>query len=322
MWNDRLIMYLCVIAAVGAIMFTLVADDGYLVRVVVWIATNALLAAALRFVLLVGELNLGTAAFFGIGAYTAGIFTTMLQTSLLVSLLAGIVVAAAVSAVFGYITLRVKGPYFLLIAFAFTEVVRLIYTQTNFIGGNSGMIGIFPPISMDPYYAAMMVGIISLVLFGLYALERGALGRTFKAIQNNDNIPRSVGINVLGMKVLCLVIASAAAGLGGGLHAHSNNVISPGDFSFFLAVFALAYVKIGGERHILGAILGATVLTILGQIALRFGTHEHVFYGAAIIFAMLIMPNGLLGLIDRVRLLINGQRQRSPHGIGVEEKAR
>lgn len=319
MLSDRLVLAACVLVAVAAVAFALTSNDIYLVSVLVWIATNALLAASLRFVLLIGELNLGTAAFFGIGAYAAGIATTMLQAPFLVALLAGVLAAAAVSAVFGYMTLRVKGPYFLLIAFAFTEVVRLIYTQTSAIGGNSGMIGIFPPIWMDPYFAALMIAIVALVLFGLYAVEQGTLGRTFKAIENNENIPRSVGINVLGVKVLCLVLASAAAGLGGALHAHSNNVISPGDFSFLIAVFALAYVKIGGQRHILGAVLGAAVLTSLGQFALRFGTHEHVFYGAAIIFAMLVMPNGLLGLFDRIQ---HGVAQRfGTKSVAAEGKA-
>jgi branched-chain amino acid transport system permease protein len=318
MWSDRLVFASCVLIALAAVVFALTSGDSYLVSVLIWVATNALLAATLRFVLLIGELNLGTAAFFGIGAYAAGIATTMLQAPFLVALLAGVLAAAAVSAVFGYVTLRVKGPYFLLIAFAFTEVVRLIYTQTSAIGGNSGMIGIFPPIWMDPYFAALMIAIIALVLFGLYGVEQGALGRIFKAIENNENIPRSVGINVLGVKILCLVLASAAAGLGGALHAHSNNVISPGDFSFLLAVFALAYVKIGGQRHILGAVLGAAVLTTLGQFALRFGTHEHVFYGAAIIFAMLVMPNGLLGLFDRVQQFV--AQRLSPGSVPAQGK--
>ena len=80
-----------------------------------------------------------------------------------------------------------------MISFAFTEVVRLKYTQSNALGGNSGMIGIFPPVAIEPYYPAIMIAIIGLVLIGLYAIERSSLGMLFKAIKSNDQIVLSVG---------------------------------------------------------------------------------------------------------------------------------
>ncbi|MGE0152025.1 MAG: branched-chain amino acid ABC transporter permease [Reyranellaceae bacterium] len=292
-----LVSALAIAVAVAA---ALLVRDDYTVKLMLWIATNALLAACLRFVLLIGELNIATAAFYGIGAYVAGAATTMLQWPLALAMLAAALVAAAVAAAFGFITLRVKGPYFLLISFAFTEVVRLKYTQSNLIGGNSGMIGIFPPVAIEPYYPAIMIATIGLVLIGLYAIERSPLGMLFKAIKSNDQIVLSVGISVLVVKVICVVIAAAALGLGGALYAHSNNVISPGDFSFLLSVFVLAYVKIGGEDHMAGAILGAAFLTLLGQYLMGVGAHERIFFGAAIIVAMLVMPQGLTGLALRL----------------------
>jgi branched-chain amino acid transport system permease protein len=90
------------------------------------------------------------------------------------------------------------------------------------------------------------------------------------------------------------------AGIAGGLLAHTNNVISPGDFSFLLAVYTLAFVKVGGESHISGAIVGATVLTLLAQVALSFGPYEHIFYGAAIVLAVVLLPNGLIGVFGRL----------------------
>ena len=298
--KDRLAYVVAALVVVAAVAAALLVRDDYTVKLMLWIATNALLAACLRFVLLIGELNIATAAFYGIGAYTAGAATTILQWPLLAALLAAALVAGVVAAIFGFVTLRVKGPYFLLISFAFTEVVRLKYTQTNLIGGNSGMIGIFPPIAIEPYYPAIMIAVIGLVLIGLYAIERSPLGMLFKAIKSNDQIVLSVGISVLVVKVVCVVIASAAVGLGGALYAHSNNVISPGDFGFLLTVFVLAYVKIGGEEHMVGAILGAAFLTLLSQYLLGIGAQERIFFGAAIIIAMLVMPQGLTGLALRI----------------------
>jgi branched-chain amino acid transport system permease protein len=294
--KDRRIYIVSTVLLCVAVAAALIVRDDYTVKLMLWIATSALLAACLRFVLLIGELNIATAAFYGIGAYTAGVITTIFQGPLVLAMLAAAVVAGLVAAVFGFVTLRVKGPYFLLISFAFTEVVRLKYTQSNLIGGNSGMIGIFPPVALEPWYPAIMIAIIGLVLIGLYAIERSPLGMLFKAIKSNDQIVLSVGISVLVIKVICVVIASAALGLGGALYAHSNNVISPGDFGFLLSVFVLAYVKIGGEEHMVGAILGAAFLTLLGQYLMGVGAHERIFFGGAIIIAMLVMPQGLTGL--------------------------
>ena len=124
----------------------------------------------------------------------------------------------------------------------------------------------------------------------------------FKAIQNNEDIPRSVGLNVIGLKILCFVIASATVGLAGGVHAYTNSVIAPADFTFFVAVLALAYVKIGGEGHIAGPIIGATILTLAGQFLHSFGPYENIFYGAIIIGVLLLMPGGIIGLGERFKI--------------------
>ncbi|MEZ5739712.1 MAG: branched-chain amino acid ABC transporter permease [Burkholderiaceae bacterium] len=317
MQNDKGGIFLCVACAIAAIVFVLTSNDTYYVQVVIWISINALLAAALRFVLLIGELNIATAAFFGIGAYAAAVASTLFEMPLVLSLLIAPIVAAVLSVVFGWITLRTKGPYFLLISFAFTEVVRLIYTKTDLVGGNSGIVGIYGPIELDPWFPAIVVSLLMATLFGLYAIERSSLGKLFKAIQNNEDIPRSVGINVMAIKVLCVAIAAAALGLGGGLHAFTNHVITPGDFTFFVAVLALTYVKIGGEEHIVGAVLGAVLMTLVAQWLLGFGIGENIFYGATIIFAMLLMPKGLIGVVDQVRRLAPtaGARRRGKEAV-------
>ena len=294
-------LWACVALAVAAVLFTLLATNPYHSSLVVWILTNAVLATALRFVLQIGELNIATAAFFGIGAYATSICAVMFGWPFWLTLVIAPLVAAALSVVFGWVTLRTKGPYFLLISFAFTEVVRLIYTQINAIGGNSGLVGMFPPMAIDAYYPALAVALLAITLFALYAVERSDLGRLFKAIENNDAIPRSVGLNVVLLKVLCVAIAAAAVGLAGGLHAYANNVIAPSDFSYFVAILALAYVKIGGEGHPFGPVIGAAVLTLVGQWVAGISAWENIFYGAVIVVALLAFPGGLVGLATRAR---------------------
>jgi branched-chain amino acid transport system permease protein len=291
------------LAAIGLSVLVLAASlkagSGFAASLTIWLALNILLAASFRFVQLIGELNFAIAGIVGIGAYTAGICTTLLQWPFAVALL----LAAAVAGVFGvmtaYVTLRAKGPYFMLISFAFTEVVRLSYTQIPHIGGNSGMVGIFVPPYLNDVYPTLVLAVVILMLVVLYRVEQSDFGRVLVAIRNNDAIVSAVGIDVHMTKVWCVGISSVMAGITGGLLAHANNVISPGDFSFLLAVYTLAYIKVGGESHISGAIVGATVLTLLAQVALSFGPYEHIFYGAAIVLAVVLMPDGLIGVFRR-----------------------
>jgi len=287
--------------ALGALLVLAAAShEAYTLKVVLWISLNILAAVALRFVMLTGELNIATAAFWGIGAYAAGIVTAWYEWPFALAILLGGLGALLVSVLFGYVTLRTKGPYFMLISFAFTEVVRLIYTQSDVIGGNSGMIGIYPPRWLDPFYSLLVVATTTLLVGVMLWLERGPFGKLLKAIQNNDAVVESVGLDVQKIKIMCLALASFAAGIGGALFAHANRVISPGDFSFLLAVYALAYVKIGGEAHVTGAIVGAIALTLLNQYVISFGHFEHLLFGGAIVIAMLALPNGILGLMDRL----------------------
>lgn len=284
-----------------AALLSLALGAGYGASLITWIAIAAAMASSLRFVLLIGELNFAVAAFFGLGAYASGVTATLWELPFWASLLASGVLALLVSAVFGYITLRVKGPYFLLIGFAFTEAMRILYTRSEWLGGNSGMVGIFPPQWLSEHFPTFVVALCGLLILGLARIEHSHLGRVFVAIRDNDSVVRSVGIPVHLTKVLCFCIASFVTGIAGSLQAFSNNVISPLDFSFLLSTFALAYLKVGGEGHPAGPVLGAAILVLLASLAQSLGGGEHIFYGAAIVVSVLFMPQGLIGLSGRCR---------------------
>lgn len=298
---DKRVLSQSGLAVVVAGIATLAVAPGYSANLVMWMAIAVLMAASLRFVLLIGELNFATAAFVGLGAYGAGVSTTILQWPFAVALLLSGVVAAAIGFVFGFVTLKTKGPYFLLIGFAFTEVVRLVYTKVQWLGGNSGMVGIFPPQYLEAFYITFVVVLVGVLLIALYAIEQSHLGKCFVAIRDNDQVVQSVGVNVHLTKVACLCIGAFAAGIAGGLSAFVNNVISPGDFGFLLSTFALAYLKVGGEDSPLGPVAGAILLVLLSSVALGLGAGEHVFYGLAIILSVLLLPKGVVGLLSRLR---------------------
>lgn len=285
-------------------MASLLLTDAYSANLATWMALAALSAASLRFVTLIGELNFAIAAFYGLGAYGAGSALTLYNVPFPLALLIGGLVALAVSLVFGYITLKTKGPYFLLIGFAFTEVMRILYTRSDWLGGNSGMVGIFPPMEFGRFFPTFAISVCSVLIVLLYLIERSHFGKVLTAIRDNDNAVLSVGINVHMVKVACFCIGSFAAGVGGALHGFTNNVISPGDFGFLMATFALAYLKVGGEHSPFGPVLGAILLVALGSVAIGMGAGEHVFYGAAIVIAVLLLPNGLVGITAWVRKVL------------------
>jgi branched-chain amino acid transport system permease protein len=294
-FNGRWWIALTVVALAASFL----ARGPYAVSLVNLVAIAMLLAASMRFVLLIGELSFATSAFVGIGAYGAGIATTLLQWPFPLAIVLGPVVVIVVSVLFGLVTLRVKGPYFMLIGFAFAEAVRITFTKTAFIGGVSGMTGIFPPRSLDPWMPTIVVGLVVALVFALYVAEKSDFGKVLVAIRDNEDIARTVGLDVLFFKVACFAISSFCAAVAGSLMAFVNNVISPGDFSFLLASFALAYVKVGGESSIFGAMGGGIILVLLGSYALGLGAGEHLFYGGAIVLAMLLMPKGLFGLAEK-----------------------
>ncbi|WP_353742817.1 branched-chain amino acid ABC transporter permease [Pseudomonas fluorescens] len=296
---DKFKMSACTLAVIAISVLSLFVGGGYTAKLLTWIAIAGLVASSFRFVLLIGELNFATAAFVGIGAYSAGVAATVLELPFPVALLSGGLIACVVSLVFGFITLRTSGPYFLLIGFAFTEVMRIIYTQVDWLGGNSGLIGIFVPERLEAFLPAFVVMVCAVLIAGMYLIERSNLGRVFTAIKDNENVAKSVGVRVHLNKILCFAIASFAAGIAGSLHAYTNNVISPADFGFLLSTFALAYLKVGGEDYTLGPIFGAALLVLLNAVALEFGGSEHIFYGAAIVICMLLFPKGLLGLAGK-----------------------
>ena len=296
MSRDKIYFTAAALLFVAAFSVCVLARNPYSAQVVVWMALNIVLALGLRFMLLVGEVNLGVGGFFGLGAYTASICAIGFGISTLAAIALGTLVAGLFSLPFGYITLRVSGHYFMLISFALTEVLRLVYTQSTWLGGNSGLVGILPDL---PAFPALVIVLAGAVFIVLVLLERSHFGRLIRAIADSEAMVRAVGISVPLVKLMCLLVSSLVAGLAGGAFAFANTVIAPGDFGFLLPVFALAYVKIGGQSHPVGTVFGTVVMSFLAQLVIGFGAQDTLLFGTAIVLTMLFMPEGFIGVFDR-----------------------
>jgi branched-chain amino acid transport system permease protein len=310
MQRDRIYFSIAGLLFAAALLVCATMREGYVVQVVVWAAINIVLALALRFMLLVGEVNLGVGGFFGLAAYATAVLAVNFHLPTLAVIVMATLFAGAASVPFGYLTLRVSGHYFMLISFALTEVLRLVYTQSHYLGGNSGFVGIAPNLPMFP---VIVIALAGASFVALLRLERSHFGRIVRAVADNQPMVQAVGISVSNVKLICLLVSALAAGLAGSCFAFTNTVIAPGDFGFLLPVYALAYVKIGGQSHPVGTVLGTVIMSILAQLVIGMGAQDTLLFGASIVVTMLFMPAGLVGLLDRlIAGRAAGQRAQLP----------
>lgn len=285
-------------------------NNPYHIHVFVLISIYVVLAVALRFVMLVGEINLAHAGFFGIGAYSSAVLTMHFNLPFFLSLILSAIFASLISVFFGLIAFRLKGAYFLLLSFAVAEVIRLFFQNnwTEVMGGTNGIAGI--PVPMDRY-SIFILALCLIVCFIFYKIENSNFGYILKAIQNSDELSQSIGVNVMKYKVIALAISSFAAGLIGSLYAHFNIVISPEDFTFNLSIIILSFIVIGGTNYFIGPILGAVIITLGIEFIRDLGSYETLVYGMAIVLAMIFMRNGIVGLVKKLIGIIKERKEMS-----------
>lgn len=306
-------------AATVAVVFLVLNASGSTPFVLLWICLNITLAMSLRLVMLVGEINLAMGAFYGIGAYSAAKLS-LAGLHFIAAVLIGAVVAAVAAALFGSVALRVSGASFLLVSFAFNEVLRLLYTKSDFLGGNSGLVGITA--STIPL-AITIVVFSGAVVYLSWLMERSKWGLYFAAVQHKPSLASAIGIEPSRVKLVAIVISALVTGAAGGLFAHYSSVVAPQDFSFMISITVLAYVMIGGRSHTLGPVIGAAVLTFVSQELQGVGAYEPLVYGVALMVAMVFAPRGLAGLAEAfwTRVRPKGNWTDRPDRSGAPEEA-
>lgn len=256
---------------------------------------NMILAMSLNLVTgFTGQLHLGHAGFMAIGAYTAGLLATKGGLGFLPAVLVAGLLAAFFGLVVGLPTLRLRGDYLAIATLGFGEIVRIAILNLEFTGGPFGLRGI-------PRLTNLPIVIIAVVItfLVLRSLIRSRIGRAFIAIREDEVAASAMGIEATRMKVTAFVLAAFFAGVAGGLYAFWFRFISPGSFGFLLSIELLSMVVLGGLGNLLGSVLGAGFITYLPEL-LRTSVpavaqHRMVFYGALLVLAMILRPNGLLG---------------------------
>jgi branched-chain amino acid transport system permease protein len=305
-WN-----FILLTITVASLLIPMVITESYHLHLVNITYIYMILALSLGLIVgFIGELSLGHAAFFAIGAYSSALITKDLGLSFWVTLPIAIALAAIAGFLVGYPSLKLKGPFFAITTLAFGEITRLVINNLEELTrGAMGLPGIKPP---DPilipkvftidfydrrafYYLILLFVIVSVII--IYRIVYSRVGRAFVAIREDEVLAKSIGINSMRYKRMAFVVASAMAGLAGSLYAHYFLFISPVSFDIAQSINIVLMVIIGGSNSIVGPMLGAFLITLLPEILRAIAQYRMVIYGAILVFAIIFMPEGIVGTI-------------------------
>jgi branched-chain amino acid transport system permease protein len=262
-----------------------------------------------------GQMSLGQAAFFGIGAYIAAQALKAGAPFLLVVLIAA-VVCFFVGLALGFPALRVQHHYLAFATLGFNVLVFLIMrNEEKITGGTFGISGIPRPsffgFSMEGHLAYFYLTFASLIVlaFLLWWLLRSPWGRAFAALRDNPIRAESLGVNITAYTLLAFAIGAACAGIAGVYYASLVEFIEPGPFHFSTSLLMLLAVIVGGSGRFFGPVIGTVIIILLPEL-LRASTMEAlkfmqkwylVFFGVAVVLLMVWLPGGILSIGDRFR---------------------
>ena len=296
------------LGAVAAVTAPWWVANPYHLHVLIMAGVFTILALSLNLLLgYTGQLSLGHAAFFGIGAYTSALLSLPpLQWSFWLALPAAALASGLAGWGIGRLALKLRGAYFVLVTISFAGVVSLV--SINWMELTNGPLGLpgVPPPSLGPWtlrtksaYWYLVLATAALAYFVCHRLVGSRIGRAFVALRENEPLAESVGIDGTRYLVLAAVISAAMAGVGGSLYAHYTRFVSPEVFLFSYTVTMVIMVIAGGQGTLAGPVVGALLFTALPE-ALREAMAwqwQMLAYGVILIVCVFFLPRGIVPAI-------------------------
>lgn len=253
----------------------------------------------------VGEINFGQSAFVAITAYVSSLLRLKLDWSFWLAAPVALAAVVLAAALVGMITLRLRGPFFVLVMLAFGEIVRLIIVNwQDMTNGPLGLRPIRPPegfagidfgSKLGFYYLALVTLVVATA--ALARLVRSRTGRLLIAVREDAVLAECTGIPIMRYKVIGLCISAFVAGLGGLLLGPFLTVLAPSQFNLFASADMLVMVMVGGVGTIIGPILGAVFLIYVPEVLTFAREFRPIMMGVFLILATMFLPTGLLGLL-------------------------
>jgi len=281
--------------------------NAYVVTVATLVAIQSIVACGLNVVVgYAGQISLGHAAFFGIGAYASALLTTKAGLTFWTALPLVIAVTGLVGLLLGIPSLRVRDDFLAITTIGINFIVEAVFLYVPFFGGALGIGGIprvtFFHVKMKGLpYLYLCLAFLALVLLVCRWFTRSWAGLACFALREEETAAASMGISPVRFKLVAFVLGTAMAGLGGALYAHFMRFISAGDFSFPVSVMLLSMIVLGGMGTLWGPVLGAVILVSLPELFRPLLEIRFLLYTLLLLLMIRFQPGGLLGEASLVR---------------------
>jgi len=275
--------------------------SGYFITILITLVIYAILAHSLNIITgHAGQISLGHAAFFGIGAYASAMLYTEAGFPFWISVPLSAIVAGMVGALLGIPCLRVRDDFLAITTMGINFVIEAVFLYTPFFGGAMGIGGInlpnwFGREMTKPEYFGLILGVLVLLLLLDRKLGRSWVGLAWASIREDEQAAGTMGVDIVRFKVVAFVLGSAIAGLAGGFYAHFLTFIMPQNFGFGQSIVILCMVVFGGIGTRWGPIVGAIFLGVLPEISRPIMEYRTLIYGVLLLAMMRFQPGGLLG---------------------------
>ena len=295
-----------VAAIIGLCVFPFFAKP-YLVEVAMIYFIWMILAQSYRLIVTIHDWQLYHVVLYGVGAYTSGMLAKNLGIPVFAAIPIGGAMASLVGVAITSILLRTKGWGFYIATYGLAEFIRLSWLRfRNPFGGSTGIINIpYPPVvagidfsARIPYYF-FSLGVMLIILYMLYRIERSRIGDSFKAISMDPLLAASTGINIPRHRLLACAIGGFFAGIAGGLLVHRLGAVDPRNFNIITMLYLLIWVVVGGTNTFWGPIIGVSVMHTLFEFSRPLVQIRPMFFGLSMILVLLFMPGGIESLISK-----------------------
>jgi branched-chain amino acid transport system permease protein len=264
-------------------------------------------------------ISLAQSGFAAIGAYTAVLLTMQGQTNLFVLLAAAIITSAIAGLLLAVVVAKVRGVYFVLVSFAFTGLITSIITNTPVLGGANGFAGI-PSITLwlpwtgtvslgDSQSMLQVIVIVTTLIILVAALWTMKFRQITQSIHEDENLSKSLGLDVIKFRILGLCFSAAIAGVGGLLLAFFITSISPDTFYWINSVDYLAFNIVGGTGALIGPIMGTILLEGFAQSFSSLIEYNLGLFGLVLILFSTLFRGGIYGMIEGLRKRINSSNR-------------
>ncbi|WML52357.1 branched-chain amino acid ABC transporter permease [Neobacillus sp. PS3-12] len=320
MMKTKLISYLC--GLIVLFFVPVLFPNDYFIHILVVGGINILLVLSLNIIAgFTGQISLGHAAFYGIGAYASAILS-MKGTPVYLSILCGALIAGLIGFLIGYPFLRLRGHFFGIGTLGFGVIVYLVLNNwTELTNGPMGLSGIPAPeaigaidFTSKAHYYYLGLILILLIVYISNRMKSTKMGRALLAIRTDEITASAMGINVAYYKVLAFIWSAAIAGLAGALYGCFIQFLSPETFNLSMSINILLMLLIGGIGSVLGSVLGGLFITLLTEYLRPFAEYQMLIYSILIIIIVTFAPKGLNGLIVKTKGIFTSKLK----GVAVE----